>query len=139
MRTLLFGLMIAAAAPIDNQKNGMERPKADKVVTELDGYYILKGTNEKESYEGIVTIRKVANVYAMSWQIDVVNHYVGIGFRKGDVLVASCSHGNSRTALLYKIEPGPTLRGEWTALPGDGQLHIETLTFLKAMNGEDEN
>lgn len=122
----------------------------DKLPEEQDvaGFYHCVGQDDKDEYEGIVTIHKMPTklhryLYRVSWQLEGTN-FVGLGKRSGDKLVVAWAGDGPRGILLRGLhefviatgKEGPTLKGKWISLPGSGNEHEETLTFLRPLGGK---
>jgi hypothetical protein len=116
-------------------ENGKPKEAAD-----ITGYYACRGSEGPgKTYTGVAVISKKNDVYLIQWVVGVGAAFYGVGIRDGDML--SCSwalpgdKGVVRGANLYRIETG-RLVGRWTALPGDGRIRTEVLTFLKKLEEE---
>jgi hypothetical protein len=112
-----------------------------KELVDISGYYACRGSEGSgKSYSGVAVISKKNDVYVVQWVVGVGAAFFGVGIRDGDTLACSWAlpgdKGVVRGANLYRIEPGPRLVGRWTALPGDGRIRTETLTFLKKLDEE---
>jgi uncharacterized protein (TIGR03067 family) len=78
-----------------------------------------------------VEIRRMGDCYLVKWSKGILDAYVGIGLRKGDVLAVCWANQGQIGACLYQIESGPRLSGAWTILGGAGVVQRETLTAKK--------
>lgn len=109
---------------------------------DIQGYYSCRGQEASgKPYAGVVTIRKIGEVYMVQWA--VADGFTGIGLRHGNSLSVSWAILKDDKALrgvnVYKIsEPGPKLVGKWATIPGNGRILSETLVFLKALDPEPE-
>jgi hypothetical protein len=99
----------------------------------LDGVYECQGVGPNgDMYHGIVEIGKNDHTYRLQWRLagdDTV--YLGLGIVKGDTLAVSY-FGETVGVVLYRIEDGPKLIGEWTVVGADGEVYSETLTKVAA-------
>lgn len=103
------------------------------LAQDLSGVYQCDGVGPRGTkYRGTVEIAKNDQTYRLRWTIAPDGVYFGIGIVKGDELAASYL-GQVLGVVLYKIEKGPRLVGQWTVIGADGQVYSETLT-KKAMN-----
>lgn len=97
---------------------------------DLGGTYQCEGVSVRGNpYRGIVEIVKDDQTYVVRW-VSREGPAVGIGILRGDLLAVSYFTGSDVGVVVYRIEPGPRLRGEWSILGADGHLHPETLTKL---------
>jgi len=120
-------------------------------IGDLSGFYVCKGKEANgKAYSGLATIARKGEVYVVSWLLHGGGHVQGLGVRQGDVLAIAWSAPGPGGTLaqgcnVYRIGPcegkgescGPKLVGRWAAVPGNGQLQSETLTFLKAADAEE--
>lgn len=104
------------------------------LAQELDiaGVYRCDGANpDGTRYRGIVEIANDKHTYRLRWSTRARQiTALGIGILHGDVLAVGYSSGEMTGVILYKIEKGPRLTGEWTVMAANGQLYSETLTKL---------
>ncbi len=78
-------------------------------------------------------MERVGDAWLLVWTTGAT----GIGLRKGDCLAVGWKDNRGHQgATLYRIGKG-RLVGGWVSNPGDGAVHRETLTFLKALPKED--
>jgi uncharacterized protein (TIGR03067 family) len=89
----------------------------------------LQFTGEKQQAE--VEIKRLGDCYLVKWSKGILDAYVGIGLRKGEVLAVCWANQGQIGACLYQIEKGPRLTGVWTMLGGAGVVQRETLTARK--------
>lgn len=113
----------------------------EKEVGDLSGYYSCSGSEGiGKSYKGVATITKKGDIYVVQWMVGTGSAFYGVGIQQGNNLACSWAipgdKGIVRGVNLYRIEPGPRLVGRWAAIPGDGSMRSETLTFLKKMEDE---
>jgi hypothetical protein len=114
----------------------------DKMVGDITGYYICEGSEGPgKKYKGIAVITKKEDVYLIQWIIGPGASFYGVGIRQDNTLAASWALPTEKGTVvrgvnLYQIEPGPRLAGRWAALPSDGTLRSETLTFLKKLEDD---
>jgi uncharacterized protein (TIGR03067 family) len=130
---------------------GNERPKEFKTTPE-SGFYLavykrviptgeeidITGHYKAESVQfngekqiADVEIKRLGDCYLVKWSKGILDAYVGIGLRKGEVLAVCWANQGQVGACLYRIEKGPQLVGEWTMLGGAGVVQRETLTLRK--------
>ncbi len=131
------GNITAKAAPVRFLSPEDERPST---VEELDisGYYKCEGDNpDGGKYRGVVKIEPNNKAYTLSWFLGGTDVSVGVGIRKGDTLAVSYAcelpQGVAVAVVVYEIEKGPKLTGQFTELGGDGTVRTETLTFVKKL------
>jgi hypothetical protein len=99
-------------------------------VQNLNGTYQAEGVGPNgRKYRGIVEIIKHDQTYRLKWTVAPDGVYFGIGILKGDELAVSYL-GQVLGVVLYKIEKGPRLVGDWTVVGADGQVYSETLTKM---------
>jgi uncharacterized protein (TIGR03067 family) len=89
----------------------------------------LQFNGEKQTAD--VEIKRLGDCYLVKWSKGILEAYVGIGLRKGEVLAVCWANQGQVGACLYHIEKGPRLVGEWTMLGGAGVVQRETLTARK--------
>jgi len=97
---------------------------------DLTGLYHCAGVNPNGStYEGIAQIVRHERTYRVRWILPPNITHHGIGVVSGNVLAVSY-FGEAPGVIVYKLEEGPRLVGEWTVLGADGRLFTETLTKM---------
>ena len=105
---------------------------------DISGTYRCVGTNpDGTQYRGVVEIVKNEGTYRVTWMVG--NHMTSIGIglvRNGNFTVSYVAGGNLGI-IVYRIQKGPQLVGEWTMLGADPDLFPETLTKIgvSAYNG----
>jgi uncharacterized protein (TIGR03067 family) len=77
-------------------------------------------------------IRRIGDSYLLSWKKGILDAYVGVGIRKGNVLSVCWGNKGQVGVCVYQIQQGPRLEGEWTILGGPGLLSKEILTSKKS-------
>ncbi len=98
---------------------------------DLTGIYKCEGVNpDGERYKGRVEIAKNDRTYRLVWTHSPVGTALGVGILNGDVLAVSYFNPEMVGVILYKVEKGPRLVGEWTAVGADGHVYPETLTKM---------
>lgn len=103
---------------------------ASSAAQDISGVYQCDGVGPNgKPYKGVVEIAKNDQTYRLRWTVAPDGIYLGIGIRNGDLLAASY-FGQVLGVVLYKIEKGPRLVGEWTVTGADGQVYSETLTKM---------
>jgi hypothetical protein len=123
-----------------------DKRDAEPEVGDLSGYYTCRGEEANgKKYSGIAVITKKNDVYLVQWMVGSSSTFTGIGVRQGTTFAASWAmtteKGLIRGVNLYRAETGPTgprLVGRWATLPGNGATQTETLTFLKALDPEED-
>jgi len=144
--SLLVLSLLALATPgvSDNTKN---IAKADffgeKIVGDLSGYYVCDGQEGPDkSYKGIAVINKKGDIYLIQWVVGAGLNFTGVGIRSDNTLAAGWAMpvGDKGSLMrgvnIYRIEAGPKLIGRWAAVPSDGTMRSETLTFLKKIDDD---
>ena len=99
---------------------------------DITGHYkaeSLQINGEKQMAD--VEIKRLGDCYLVKWSKGILDAYVGIGLRKGEVLAVCWANQGQIGACLYQIEQGPRLVGEWTMLGGAGVVQRETMTRKK--------
>jgi hypothetical protein len=108
---------------------------------DLAGRYNCEGLNPGGTrYRAIVQIDKDGQTYVVRWVSR--EPAIGIGIVHGDQLsVAYTTPRGGIGVIVYRIEKGLRLTGQWTLLGADGQLYRETLTRigLAAKNSYEDN
>jgi len=115
----------------EERKRELTPPMAD-----LSGIYQVSGSEGAKTYQGAATIKKVGEVYVVTWAME--NNAQGVGIRVGDTFSVGWSQMDAKgsAVTVYTISPGPVLRGRWASIPGNGQTHQETLKFIKPFERE---
>ncbi len=148
MKTLTLILTLLSLSAIPNPptklKAKAEKPDISSELFDISGYYVCKGKEVSgKTYSGVAVITRKGDVYLIQWTIGAGAAFAGVAIRQGNTLAASWaiptdSKGVIRGINLYKIESGPKLVGRWATMPGPGIVQGETLTFLKALEEDDE-
>lgn len=104
--------------------------QADAQVPLLTGTWRAEGTNpDGRPYRSVVQIEQDGDTYVLRWlERAGLPVGVGIGMVRGEWLSVSYLSGRQLGVVVYRIEKGPTLTGEWTVLGADGSLYPETLS-----------
>jgi uncharacterized protein (TIGR03067 family) len=130
---------------------GNERPKEFKTTADSGMYFAvykrvlptgeevdITGQYKAESMQingekqtADVEIKRLGDCYLVKWSKGILDAYVGIGLRKGEVLAVCWANQGQIGACLYQIEKGPRLVGEWTMLGGAGVVQRETMVRRK--------
>lgn len=100
---------------------------------------ITEGVYECNSidYSGLAIISRMGDVYQIKWQLNK-QIFNGIGIREDNILSASWFDRKGAIGIVvYKIEPGPILRGKYSIFSGDGTIKTETLTFKSGLAPSD--
>jgi len=98
----------------------------------LTGTWRAEGTNpDGRPYRSVVQIEQDGDTYLLRWlEREGLPVGVGIGMVRGEWLSVSYLSGRQLGVVVYQIEKGPTLTGQWTVLGADGTLYPETLTRI---------
>jgi len=97
---------------------------------DLSGVYRCDGTSPSgRPYRATVAIAKDESTYRLRWTTGEGTS-LGIGILNGDVLAVSYFTGTQVGVVLYKVQKGPKLVGQWALLEADGQIYPETLTKM---------
>jgi len=95
----------------------------------ITGKYTVEGTNpEGGTYEGSAEITKKGDTYEVAWVIAGNEEYRGVGILQGNTLSVAYANNAVSGVVVYRIEKGPKLVGEWAILGGNGKIQKETLT-----------
>jgi hypothetical protein len=95
---------------------------------DLTGTYRCEGTSPSGNpYRTVVEIAKDDQTYVVKWYSRGAPA-IGIGILRNDTLSVSYFTGKDVGIVVYKIEKGPKLSGQWSILGADGQLYPEVLT-----------
>ena len=95
---------------------------------DLTGTYRCEGTSPSgNAYRTVVEIAKDDQTYVVKWYSRGAPA-IGIGILRNDTLSVSYFTGKDVGIVVYKIEKGPKLNGQWSILGADGQLYPEVLT-----------
>ena len=78
-----------------------------------------------------VEIKRLGDAYLVKWSKGILDAYIGVGVRKGDVLSVCWASQGQLGVSVFHIDKGPRLVGEWTMLGGNGMLQREILTPRK--------
>jgi hypothetical protein len=108
---------------------------------DLTGTYRCEGTSPSgNAYRTVVEIAKDDQTYVVKWYSRGAPA-IGIGILRNDTLSVSYFTGKDVGIVVYKIEKGPKLSGQWSILGADGQLYPEVLTRvgIAAENLDDDN
>jgi hypothetical protein len=103
-----------------------------KVQSKLDpsGAYRCDGVSpDGQTYRAAVQIDRKGDTFIVRWLTPkgVVN--VGVGVIQGNTLSVGY-FGASAGVVVYKLDGGKQLSGEWTDLESGGHVYKETLTKL---------
>ncbi|MBM3770532.1 MAG: hypothetical protein FJW27_04435 [Acidimicrobiia bacterium] len=96
----------------------------------LAGRYRAEGTNpDGKPYRSIVDIEQEGETYLVRWlEREGRAVGVGIGIVRDNFLSVSYLSGRQLGVVVYRIEKGPVLTGQWTVLGADGSLWPESLS-----------
>ncbi len=124
---------LCAAAPIEPMGHGKDA--AAVVADDITGVWLIEGATSKGKYSGAATIERKGDVYLVRY----TTGSVGVGVRVGDTFAVSWSDPNGHGVTMYRVG-AKSLAGRWASLPGNGAMHHERLSFLRALPAdEDEN
>lgn len=133
--TVVLGLF-AAMLFVPNEAQTQEQKVAPQTPLEIAGIYLCVGISVGGGpYEGLVEIQKVGEaIFHLRWKVNGETQ-IGIGILDGNLLAVGFSTGGTGV-LLYRIieskSPSPmVMRGQWTAIGGDGGLYPEVLTKIE--------
>lgn len=106
----------------------------------LAGRYQAEGVNpDGKPYRSVVLIEQEGETYLVRWlEREGLPVGIGIGIVRGDWLSVSYLAGRQLGVVVYSIEKGPQLKGQWTVLGADGSLWPETLSKLGVSAGLQE-
>ncbi len=130
-------LSMTCITPAEKEDSILSGRGAPDPEEDIAGIYRCQGQGmEGKKYDGLVTIEKQkAGTYALTWIFGAGEKHVGIGIRKRDMLAVSSAtrltDGIAVSVVLYEIEKGPRLTGQFTALGGDGAILKENLTLVR--------
>lgn len=104
-------------------------PSSPSQVVNVAGIYECHGISpEGKAYHGIVEIDKHGDTYLLRWTLGR-SVELGLGLVKDDFLAVSY-FDTTIGVVLYKIEDGSRLVGDWTTIELEGQVYSEVLTKL---------
>lgn len=121
--------------------SGQEKLKLEPLAGDLSGFYSVAGSDNGKKYAGVCQLEKHGDIYVVQWSIRG-NSFTGVGVRSGDTLAVGWATptqgGVSRGVNVYRIESSKKLVGRWSALPGNGLVATETLSWLKELSADEE-
>lgn len=126
-RTSLMVLLLVGLA-------GLSAPAARMAdLPDLAGVYSCDGVNPAgRPYRGIVEIVKMDNTFHLRWTFPQEGDAaLGIGIISNGVLAVSYYGGTTAGVVVYRIEDGNKLVGDWTIVGADGAVFHETLKLLE--------
>ena len=117
------------AAP-DSKSESKPDSKPENKEGALDGRYRAEGTNpDGKPYRSIVDIEQNGDTYMVRWlEREGPPAALGIGIIRGEYLSVSYLAGRALGVVVYHIEKGSVLTGQWTVLGSGGLLWPETLS-----------
>lgn len=123
---LLVGIAGLSAAPA--------RLAEEPGSVDIAGVYTCDGVNpEGRPYRGIVEIVKTDGTFQLRWTFPQGNDgQLGIGIVTNGVLAVSYYGSATAGVVVYKIDEGKKMVGEWTVAGARGGVFKETLTKLPA-------
>jgi hypothetical protein len=126
-RTSLMVLLLASFT-------GLSLAPARAEAPDLAGIYICDGVNAQGgAYRGFVEIVRAKDTFRVKWTFPRSgDSALGIGIVSNGVLAVSYYGSETAGVVVYKIDVGTTLVGEWTVAGVNGGVFKETLTRLPA-------
>ena len=125
-RTLLLVLLLSTLA-------GLSIGPARAEAPDLAGIYICDGVNAQGAYRGFVEIVRAKDTFRVKWTFPRSgDSALGIGIVSNGVLAVSYYGGQTAGVVVYKLDGGTTLVGEWTVAGVNGGVFKETLTRMPA-------
>jgi hypothetical protein len=107
------------------------KPPADEAV-DITGKYEVEANDATAALQPItVTIERLGDAYSLTWGRGSSVAHVGIGLRRGSSLSVTFAAPEMLGVVVYQIEKGPRLIGDYTRLGAIGIIEKETLTFVK--------
>lgn len=157
MRSLLLALAATACvgyygvalklaytrADLDNARIALaDARRADEPLPELPivtvepGYYAVEGTANGKAYSGVASIVPAGKSYLVTW-LSGPAVSSGVGMMDGGNFIVSINGDGLRGVAVYRVAPGPELRGEWVTL-GAGERGRERMRFLGGVKKGEE-
>ncbi len=125
-RTVLLLVVVLAAT------GGSSAANVPQAETDFVGVYRCEGTNPDGSlYQGIVEIARVDSTFRVRWMLSNDVNLLGVGIYSGGVLAVSY-FGGAPGVVVYRIDGGNRLIGEWTMGGAEGTIYTETLTKVSS-------
>lgn len=121
---------------------GLSAPPARMAdLPDLDGVYSCDGVNPAgRPYRGIVEIVRTDNTFRLRWTFPQdADGALGIGIMSNGVLAVSYYGGATAGVVVYKVEDGNKLVGEWTVVGSEGGVYHETLKRLDRSQAPDDD
>ena len=96
---------------------------------DITGTYRCEGVLlDGNKYKATVEIQKIGDAYTVRWVRGIAEAHIGVGIRKGNLLSVCFAAGRGGAGIVvYQIDKGPKLHGDWTELGGIGIMQTETL------------
>ena len=126
-RTSVLVLLLAGLA-------GLSAPSARMAdLPDLAGTYSCDGVNPAgRPYRGVVEIVRMDDTFHLRWTFPQESDAaLGIGIISNGVLAVSYYGGAAAGVVVYKIEEGNKLIGDWTIVGADGGVFHETLKRIE--------
>lgn len=96
-------------------------------ASDLSGKYSAVGMSPGNvQYKASVVIAKNGDVYNVSWWVDGVQAYSGVGLLKGNRLSVGWLAGSKPAVVVYEVANNQ-LQGAWS-MTGSTKEFVETLT-----------
>lgn len=124
-------LVLMASTVTAHAQEPKSEPKPEhKPEHKIDGRYRAEGVNpDGKPYRSVVDIEQDGDAYLVRWlEREGRTVAMGIGMVRGEFLSVSYVAGRQLGVVVYRIDKGPQLTGQWTILGADGSLWPETLT-----------
>ena len=124
--------MVAVAGLCASHAHLAEPVPAVVPAVDLVGVYVCDGINPQgRPYRGIVEIVKTDETFRLKWTFPQSDDTaLGIGIVSNGVLAVSYYGGALVGVVVYKIDEGRKMFGEWTVAGANGGVFKETLTKL---------
>ncbi len=99
---------------------------------DISGVYRCDGVNPQgRTYRGMVEIVRIHDAFQLRWTFPQgEDPALGIGIVSNGVLAVSYYGGDMAGVVVYKINEGKPMVGEWTVVGSEGGVFKETLTRL---------
>lgn len=105
--------------------------QGEKPVPAVVGIYMCEGKNpDGSAYKGIVEIVKFHDSFLVRWTLPDDISVIGVGIQSNGVLAVSY-FGGAPGVIVYRIDDGNRMSGEWTMGGTNGGVFSETLTRIQ--------
>ena len=137
LRFALFGLLLVTGTIVGSDipkpiPLRLEKPADEKTYEVEEGFYLCtSGIPDNKKVRSIVSVKKLKNVYSVIYVQRNGSAITGIGILKGTQFTVGWGAEDARGVAVYNLhKESGELRGEYSMLPGDGNVYPETLKFL---------